>query len=85
MPQLQLPLFPEGVTHLTPELAFVKKDGRVTYFTGICRYHPRRARPAHLQDDYQPVYRQRECKAGTDCAGIRIAVYNREAVYKAVP
>lgn len=34
MPQLQLPLFPEGVTHLTPELAFVKKDGRVTYFNG---------------------------------------------------
>jgi len=34
MPQLQLPLFPEGVTHITPELAFVKKDGRVTYFNG---------------------------------------------------
>ena len=34
MPQLQLPLFPEGVTHITPELAFLKKDGRVTYFNG---------------------------------------------------
>jgi transposase len=34
MPQLQLPIFPEGVTHLTPELAFLKKDGRVTYFNG---------------------------------------------------
>jgi transposase len=34
MPQLQLPLFPEGVTHITTELAFLKKDGRVTYFNG---------------------------------------------------
>ena len=34
MPQLQLPIFPEGVTHITPELAFLKKDGRVTYFNG---------------------------------------------------
>ena len=34
MPQMQLPLFPEGVTHITPELAFMKKDGRVVYFNG---------------------------------------------------
>lgn len=35
MPQLQLPIFPEGVTHITPELAFEKRDGQVTYFTGL--------------------------------------------------
>jgi hypothetical protein len=34
MPQLQLPLFPSGVTHITAELAFMKRDGRVTYFNG---------------------------------------------------
>lgn len=34
MPQMQLPIFPEGVTHITPELAFLKKDGRLTYFNG---------------------------------------------------
>lgn len=34
MPQRQLPLFPQGVTHITPELAFMKEDGRVTYFNG---------------------------------------------------
>jgi transposase-like protein len=34
MPQMQLPIFPEGVTHITPELAFAKQDGRVTYFHG---------------------------------------------------
>ena len=34
MPQMQLPIFPEGVTHITPELAFMKKDGRVVYFNG---------------------------------------------------
>jgi len=34
MPQMHLPLFPEGVTHITPELAFMKKEGRVVYFNG---------------------------------------------------
>jgi hypothetical protein len=34
MPQLQLPIFPEGVTHITNQLAFLKKDGQVTYFNG---------------------------------------------------
>ena len=35
MPQLQLPLFPEGVTHLTPEIAFQRQDGWVTYVHGV--------------------------------------------------
>jgi hypothetical protein len=34
MPQLHLPMFPNGVTHITNELAFEKKDGRITYFNG---------------------------------------------------
>ena len=34
MPQLQLPMFPEGVTHITNQLAFKKEDGQVTYFNG---------------------------------------------------
>jgi len=34
MPQVQLPFFPEGVTHITPMLAFCKDHGRVTYFNG---------------------------------------------------
>ena len=34
MPQMQLPLFPDGVEHITSELAFEKKDGQVTYFNG---------------------------------------------------
>jgi len=29
-----VPFFPEGVTHLTPLLAFCVEDGRVTYFNG---------------------------------------------------
>lgn len=35
MPQLHLPLFPDGVTHITADLAVEKKDGRVTYFNGF--------------------------------------------------
>jgi hypothetical protein len=34
MPQMQFPFFPEGVTHITPLLAFSKRDGRITYFNG---------------------------------------------------
>lgn len=34
MPQIQFPFFPDGVTHITPLLAFSKQDGRVTYFNG---------------------------------------------------
>ena len=31
MPQLQLPIFPVGVTHITAELAFECREGVVTY------------------------------------------------------
>ncbi len=34
MSQIQLPFFPEGVTAITPVLAFSKQDGRITYFSG---------------------------------------------------
>ena len=34
MPQLHLPLFPDGVSHITDQLAFMKKDGQITYFNG---------------------------------------------------
>ncbi len=34
MPQRQLPIFPEGVVHLTAELAVKKEEGMVTYFNG---------------------------------------------------
>jgi len=34
MPQMHLPFFPDGVEHITSELAFEKRDGRVTYFNG---------------------------------------------------
>jgi len=34
MPQMQLPFFPEGVSHITPLLAFCAVEGRVTYFNG---------------------------------------------------
>lgn len=34
MPQMQLPIFPDGVTSITSEIAFMKKDGQVLYFNG---------------------------------------------------
>jgi transposase-like protein len=34
MPQAQLPIFPNGATIINANLAFERKDGRVTYFNG---------------------------------------------------
>jgi len=34
MPQLQLPIFPEGSTELTSHLAFQSREGQITYFYG---------------------------------------------------
>lgn len=34
MPQVQLPMFPVGTTHITPDLAFEQRDGKVVYFNG---------------------------------------------------
>ncbi len=34
MPQMQLPIYPEGVTHINHLIAFEKRDGTVTYFNG---------------------------------------------------
>lgn len=34
MPQLQLPMFPVGVTPVTTLLSFIKEEGTITYFNG---------------------------------------------------
>jgi hypothetical protein len=34
MPQLQLPLFPHGAVHLTPDLAVLRQEDTVTYVHG---------------------------------------------------
>ena len=34
MPQMQLPIFPEGTTSINESIGFVKKDGKITYFYG---------------------------------------------------
>ena len=35
MPQLQLPIFPKGLTCITEDLAFQQEDGKVVYFHGL--------------------------------------------------
>lgn len=34
MPQVQLPLFPDGSTAINPELAFEQRNGQVVYYNG---------------------------------------------------
>ena len=45
MPQVQLPVFPAGSTHLNDDLAFACHDGQVTYFNGHLPVF------THAQDD----------------------------------
>jgi hypothetical protein len=45
MPQVQLPLFPAGTTHLNDDLGFECHDGQVTYFSGHLPVF------SHAQDD----------------------------------
>lgn len=35
MPQLQLPIFPDGVTEVTANVAFEKQDGQIVYYNGM--------------------------------------------------
>ncbi len=35
MPQLQLPIFPQGLTSITEDFAFQREDGKVVYFHGL--------------------------------------------------
>lgn len=47
MPQLQLPMFPVGVTPITFLLAFIKEGGNITYFNGSLPVF------SHLESDTQ--------------------------------
>jgi len=45
MPQVQLPMFARGVTSITTELGYERRDGRVTYFNGATPVF------SHAEDD----------------------------------
>lgn len=47
MPQLQLPMFPFGVTPVTALLSFIKEDNNITYFNGSLPVF------SHLEEDSQ--------------------------------
>jgi len=47
MPQLQLPMFPFGVTPVTALLSFIKEDKNITYFNGSLPVF------SHLEEDSQ--------------------------------
>ncbi len=50
MPQAQLPFFPSGTTEININLAFEKRDGQVTYFSGTMPVfsHDENDRPSFL-------------------------------------
>src|SRR5712692_2485292 len=89
MPQLQLPIFPAGLTPITNDLAFQKEDGLVVYFSGhlpvfhhdekdLKSFRMRNAR----QRVHQSVDRQRDGEAARYRASVRRATGDREAIYE---
>ncbi|MCP5015766.1 MAG: helix-turn-helix domain-containing protein [Ketobacter sp.] len=50
MPQAQLPVFPSGTTEININLAFEKRDARVTYFYGTLPVF------SHAEDDLATFY-----------------------------
>jgi len=45
MPQMQMPFFPQGMTHINPMLAFSKEGGKIAYVTGNLQIY------SHEEDD----------------------------------
>src|SRR5712692_5960782 len=89
MPQLQLPMFPPGLTSITEDFAFRREDGMVVYFHGhlpvfhhaekdLKSFRMRNAR----QRVHQPVDCQRDCATGGYRACIRSATGHGEALYE---
>jgi len=50
MPQMQLPLFPDHVTHITHELAFKKEQGKIIYFNAMMPVF------THAEDDIKTFH-----------------------------
>jgi len=46
MPQILFPFFPEGLTHINPNVAFKRKDGQVRYYLGMSEV------ARHFEGDY---------------------------------
>jgi prepilin-type processing-associated H-X9-DG protein len=47
MPQMQMPFFPQGVTHINNMLAFSKDQGRISYFTGNLQLYVHEEKDTH--------------------------------------
>jgi hypothetical protein len=79
---VQLPIFPQGVTHITSEVAFECKEGQVCYFNGHLPVF------VHEENDVaafqQSVSDQRQCDADPDCPGLWSAAGNRQTLREAL-
>jgi len=85
MPQLHLPMFPTGVTHITSELAFEKKDGCITYFNGHMPVFTHGEKDlATFRMITSQFLRKRLCQAKRYHPGFWRDIHQREAIGEAV-
>jgi len=82
MPQLLLPLFPDGATVITPRLSVAKEKGWVTYFHGVLPVF------THAEDDvrsFRLITAQFVCNGNAKQADIvRAFGVSKQAVLRAV-
>ena len=84
MPQVQLPIFPAGVTHINSEVAFEERDGKVYYFNGHLPVfvHEKSALAAFRLFSTQLVING---DSGGDISCIRGAAGNGQTLCEALP
>ena len=82
MPQVQLPIFPEGVTHITAEVAFQRDEGKVYYFNGHLPVfvHEKRDLATFRMFIYEPACDQRQRDSSADLARFRSAACDGQAL-----
>ena len=64
MPQVQLPIFPQGTSHINPELAFKREAEQIVYYNGHLPVFTHAASAANTFFTYRRVGSIRACLNG---------------------
>src|SRR5580704_8000472 len=86
MPQVQLPIFPAGVTHINSEVAFEERDGKVYYFNGhLPVFVHEKSALATFRLFSTPIGHQWQCDSSGDLSCLRGAAGHSQTLCEALP
>src|SRR5712691_7040581 len=84
MSQLQLPIFPAGLTPITNDLAFQKEDGLVVYFSGhlpVFHHDEKDLKSFRMRNARQRVHQSVDCQRDGEAARYRASVRRAMPTY----